>query len=470
MQLKKSFRSIVAVVILVVGIVFSPFVLGQLITSDGSLETVPLIVSSIISAFLIAVGIALLVRRRMALIWVLMLSITPLFFAGVEAAMWVQFQIWSQDRNQIDLRSQEIMRKASASGTFPYLDGIALQRPYESDLYNINSSGFRTPEFSKPAPGEFRIAVLGGSTTFGLLNADKNTIPAFLEQNLRAQLARNITVWNLGVPGVTSPEELVILKHVYEAVAPDLIIAYHGGNDFGRAYSAIKGRTDRSLVLKDTIQNRIYVVLDELGTVALIRLLSSALLAPDGPDPSQADVAARIQSAVDAFDQTMAGFAAFCSVQNALCRYYLQPILTTREPRTFFEKKSSPNVDGGSLGMAGCIGHIWKRSKRDPMLIISISAMFWMMRRANNFSTSFTPQHVRTRPSPIRLRQTCCRTPRSCSKPATRQSYPRAEPPQHSRDARMNRANRSRMAITTNACQSCVKLMCTETSIASQIR
>jgi hypothetical protein len=338
-QLKKSFGSIVAVVILVVGIVFSPFVLGQLITSDGSLETVPLIVSSIISAFLIAVGIALLVRRRMALIWVLMLSITPLFFAGVEAAMWVQFQIWSQDRNQIDLRSQEIMRKASASGTFPYLDGIALQRPYESDLYNINSSGFRTPEFSKPAPGEFRIAVLGGSTTFGLLNADKNTIPAFLEQNLRAQLARNITVWNLGVPGVTSPEELVILKHVYEAVAPDLIIAYHGGNDFGRACSAIKGRTDRSLVLKDTIQNRIYVVLDELGTVALIRLLSSALLAPDGPDPSQADVAARIQSAVDAFDQTMAGFAAFCSVQNALCRYYLQPILTTREPRTFFEKK-----------------------------------------------------------------------------------------------------------------------------------
>ncbi|MDG2270430.1 MAG: hypothetical protein P8M28_08485 [Alphaproteobacteria bacterium] len=235
MQTKKTLSALVAIAILAVGVVFSPFFLGRLITSDGSLETVPLIVSSIISAFFVAVGIALLLRRRRLLIWVLMLSITPLFFAGLEAAMWVQFQIWSQDRNQVDLRSQEIMRTASASGTFPYLDGIALQRPYQSDLYNINSRGFRAPEFSPPAPGKFRIGVLGGLTTFGLLNADRNTIPAFLEQKLRAELGRNITVWNLGVPGVTSPEELVILKRTYDAVAPDMVITYHGGNDFGRA-------------------------------------------------------------------------------------------------------------------------------------------------------------------------------------------------------------------------------------------
>ena len=89
MQTKKTLSALVAIAILAVGVVFSPFVLGRLITSDGSLETVPLIVSSIISAFFVAVGIALLLRRRRLLIWVLMLSITPLFFAGLEAAMWV---------------------------------------------------------------------------------------------------------------------------------------------------------------------------------------------------------------------------------------------------------------------------------------------------------------------------------------------------------------------------------------------
>ncbi|MDG2269459.1 MAG: hypothetical protein P8M28_03475, partial [Alphaproteobacteria bacterium] len=56
-------------------------------------------------------------------------------------------------------------------------------------------------------------------------------------------------------------------------------------------------------------------------------------------DPRQADVAARIQTTVNTFHETMKEFAAFCSAQGALCRYYLQPILTTREPRTFFEKK-----------------------------------------------------------------------------------------------------------------------------------
>lgn len=58
MQTKKTLSALVTIAILAVGVVFSPFFLGRLITSDGSLETVRLIVSSIISAFFVAVGIA----------------------------------------------------------------------------------------------------------------------------------------------------------------------------------------------------------------------------------------------------------------------------------------------------------------------------------------------------------------------------------------------------------------------------
>lgn len=330
---------ILAAVAFAVGVVLSPFVLAQLITVDGSLETVPLIVSTILSLFLIVTSLAVFFGKRSWLLWILMLSIAPLFFAGLEAVMWIQFQLWAQDRNQTDLRAQEIMRNVAAQGDFPSLGDIALQRPHKSDLYTVNPDGFRTRDFSAKSPGEFRIAVLGGSTAFGILNADQNTIPEILERRLRQEFGQNISVWNMGVPGVISSEELTILNYAQDRIAPDLVIVYHGGNDFGRAYGPIRGREDESLVLRDTVQNRVYAFLEELGTVALIRLATSVLLAPDGPDPADPVIDSRITDAANRFNATMAAFDRFCSTHDILCRYYLQPIVQTREPRTLFEKK-----------------------------------------------------------------------------------------------------------------------------------
>lgn len=98
----------------------------------------------------------------------------------------------------------------------------------------INSLGFRGAEVAldKPA-GTFRIACLGGSTTFGLYCRDNDhTWPALLEQRLRAVYPdRDIEVINAGVPGYTMTNSLANFRERVQPLKPNLVIIYHGPND-----------------------------------------------------------------------------------------------------------------------------------------------------------------------------------------------------------------------------------------------
>lgn len=321
------------------GVLLSPFVLGYVTTVDGSFDTVPFVVSSTTSVILVVSGVLLFAQRRVLLMWFITLSIAPTFFVLLEAALWFEFQ-WAQRRHQVDLRAQEIMRNAPGQGQGGLrLGRIALLPTYRSDLYNVNTSGFRTREFTAKRPGEFRVALLGGSTAFGQLLADQHTIANILERQLQERFGGKVTVWNLGIPGTAADEELAILTNIYEVLRPDLVVVYHGGNDFGPAYNAIAERQNAPLVLEDTIKNRIYAALDKFGTTSLIRLFLSALFAPAGPELKDPAVRQRIDEAVSVYDATMRRFQAFCIERDITCRYFLQPLLTTREPRTFFERQ-----------------------------------------------------------------------------------------------------------------------------------
>jgi len=100
---------------------------------------------------------------------------------------------------------------------------------------NVNSLGMRGPERSaeKP-PGIFRILCLGGSTTFGTAcTSDETTYPAQLERLLNESPPPGITyeVWNCGVSGYTTAEDMVNLSLRLLAYDPDAILLYEGGND-----------------------------------------------------------------------------------------------------------------------------------------------------------------------------------------------------------------------------------------------
>lgn len=99
----------------------------------------------------------------------------------------------------------------------------------------INALGFRDRRdysLDKP-PNTFRILVFGDSVTFGHGTLDTTTYPYLLEQRLRQWRPDvNWEVWNLGVPGYNTRQELTYLAEIGPRAKPDLAVIGFYPNDF----------------------------------------------------------------------------------------------------------------------------------------------------------------------------------------------------------------------------------------------
>ena len=94
---------------------------------------------------------------------------------------------------------------------------------------NINDDGFRGSEIDMNS--NYRIFVVGGSTTFGAGSpGDEFTIPSELEKLLKEKYD-GIEVINAGISSITSFEELYHIKHNIVNYHPDMVIIYDGVND-----------------------------------------------------------------------------------------------------------------------------------------------------------------------------------------------------------------------------------------------
>jgi lysophospholipase L1-like esterase len=104
----------------------------------------------------------------------------------------------------------------------------------DAPLKTTNSLGFRGREVEQPKPaGRYRIACLGGSTTYDDGVADGDTYPLKLEGLLRAaHPERDLEVVNCGVPSYTSAESLANLAFRVLDLQPDAIVLYEGINDW----------------------------------------------------------------------------------------------------------------------------------------------------------------------------------------------------------------------------------------------
>jgi lysophospholipase L1-like esterase len=96
----------------------------------------------------------------------------------------------------------------------------------------VNSLGYRSPErpLRKPA-GVLRVLCAGGSAAFDIrAQSNDQTWPARLEGELRRR-GQAAEVWNAGVPGWTSLENLISLESRDLDLDPDLIVLLQGVND-----------------------------------------------------------------------------------------------------------------------------------------------------------------------------------------------------------------------------------------------
>ena len=108
-----------------------------------------------------------------------------------------------------------------------------------------NSYGFRGSEFQEQKSGtDFRIFIVGGSTTFGTGVDDDDTWPVHLQKIANEKITeKDIEVINFGISAGTSKSEYDLIKNKIVSLDPDLIIMYDGWNDF------------RQISAEETIQN-----------------------------------------------------------------------------------------------------------------------------------------------------------------------------------------------------------------------
>ena len=95
-----------------------------------------------------------------------------------------------------------------------------------------NSLGFRSTraDIVEKGPDTFRILVLGDSVTFG--HGAVHDYPSLLEAELTKWRADvDWQVWNLGVPGYNTSQEMTYLREVGPLYAPDLVIVGFYIND-----------------------------------------------------------------------------------------------------------------------------------------------------------------------------------------------------------------------------------------------
>ena len=138
---------------------------------------------------------------------------------------------------------------------------------------HTNALGFRdTRNYSlDKTPNTFRIVVLGDSVTFGHGATFETTYPYLLEQRLKAWRPEvDWQVWNLGVPGYNTAQELAYLQEAGPRYRPDLVVVGFFVNDFTgidpvpnpgvmrRSLSAVL-RTMQRYVYSTELYKRIYL-------------------------------------------------------------------------------------------------------------------------------------------------------------------------------------------------------------------
>ncbi len=105
-----------------------------------------------------------------------------------------------------------------------------------NNQFTTNNMGFRGDDLVNPKPsGEFRIFMVGGSSTECFYLDDRQAIHAVLQNEL-AKLdhgGRRIKVYNAGKAGDRTDDHISMIVHRIVHLEPDMIIVFAGINDLG---------------------------------------------------------------------------------------------------------------------------------------------------------------------------------------------------------------------------------------------
>jgi lysophospholipase L1-like esterase len=204
-------------------------------------------------------------------------------------------------------------------------EGFKLYRPWHGAGVTFNALGLRTAMPTPKAPGEWRVAVTGGSATWGWRVADADTIPVRLQKILDSGGHSNVTVYNFGIGGVIFKQELALLKHFRKTYQLDEVLFYTGGND---AYLGYLGTVNRHYG-------------NWMGTAETFELFKTAMRLQaiwSKPSPQKLQWLDReILPAVlkeNTLRKGILAAAQYCRVADLRCDFVLQPMMFERKSHT----------------------------------------------------------------------------------------------------------------------------------------
>lgn len=296
----------------------------RLLTGRAELNIRPFVLSAIFDLFLLFVAGALLARGRLRQLffyltaWVLPFAL----LAGLET---IAGAIHLSDRVSMMQDLSTVKRGSNwgpgVSHFVPEKDGFTVYQPWSGNGVTINEAGLRTTPPTPKSPGEYRIAVSGGSNVWGFRLADADTIPALLEAALRRNGYNRISVYNFGIEDANMAKELALLEHFKNIYSIDQVVFFSGGADVLGEYFAIKGQPLGAA--PDRITNfETYRTIDRIRTTWF------------SPSPGRLAQIERSLSRVAKTNRLTDGIIAaddYCRAAALRCDFVLMPLLATRQ-------------------------------------------------------------------------------------------------------------------------------------------
>lgn len=109
---------------------------------------------------------------------------------------------------------------------------VDVQRPPLHFTWDVGAGGMRGPGTLSPRrAGELRVLLLGDSFAFGLGVESRETFATLLQAQLRAELGREVTVFNTGTPSYGTVQEVALYEADQARFDPDLVVLAFYTND-----------------------------------------------------------------------------------------------------------------------------------------------------------------------------------------------------------------------------------------------
>ena len=318
------FDHLIAVALAALAVAVSPYGM-RILSGRMELSFRISLIGLVIDALLILFIAALVTRGRLrrTFFWLILLLFPLAIVCGLEAfAQVVRFA-----DTVAPLTDMSIFSRGRFPGYFrsdirsitQEQNGVVLYRPWRGEGVTINALGLRTVLPSSKRPGEWRIAITGGSTAWGHEVLDADTIPVQLENILRRGGHGNLSVYNFGIGGRELRHELALLKKFRDVYAIDQVIFYTGGNDLAYAYMRLSRPSE------DKFQ------IDTWELVKAAQRVHAQLFptSKDTLDQLDADILPRLQQE----NPLRVGILAaddYCHRVGLRCDFVLQPMLATR--------------------------------------------------------------------------------------------------------------------------------------------